>query len=69
MAYSTVTEWWGSVVFSRNLPTTKVYFTFDLDVVASHLHGSTTRNTNSSFMKPLVVFVQNTGHFQKSPIC
>ena len=38
--YSTVSEWWGSVVFSGNLPTTEVYFTFDLDVVASHLHGS-----------------------------
>ena len=35
-----MTECWGSVVFSGNLPTTEVYFIFDLDVVASHLHGS-----------------------------
>ena len=38
--YSIVTECWGSVVFSGNPPTTEVYFTFDLDIIASHLHGS-----------------------------
>ena len=40
MTYSTVTECSRSVVFSGNPPTTEVYFTFDLDIIASHLHGS-----------------------------
>jgi len=29
-----------SVVFPRNLTTTEVFFTFDLDIIASHLHGT-----------------------------
>ena len=35
-----MTEYCKSVVFSGNSPTTEVYFTFDLDVIATHLHGS-----------------------------
>ncbi len=35
-----MTECSSSVVFSEHSPTTLVYVTFDLDVIASHLHGS-----------------------------